>query len=46
MEKYILAMDQGTTSSRCIIYDNCFYNKPFELISIISKITSLVNDGM
>ena len=21
MEKYILAMDQGTTSSRCIIYD-------------------------
>ena len=21
MEKYILALDQGTTSSRCIIYD-------------------------
>lgn len=32
MEKYIMALDQGTTSSRCIIY-----NKKGEMISVAQK---------
>ena len=32
MEKYIMALDQGTTSSRCIIY-----NKKGEIISMAQK---------
>ncbi|MCL2772242.1 MAG: glycerol kinase GlpK [Oscillospiraceae bacterium] len=32
MEKYIMALDQGTTSSRCIIF-----NKKFEIVSIAQK---------
>ncbi|MFQ7739308.1 MAG: FGGY family carbohydrate kinase, partial [Emergencia timonensis] len=32
MNKYILALDQGTTSSRCIIY-----NKNGEMVSVAQK---------
>jgi glycerol kinase len=32
MEKYIMALDQGTTSSRCIIF-----NKQGEIISVAQK---------
>ena len=32
MKKYIMALDQGTTSSRCILY-----NKKGEIVSVAQK---------